>query len=130
METEGRMAEISREDLTELRESIQEQLRIGFEGTQQRQDDTNAWLKRVNGRTGKAEEAVAKLLERTDRLRFELDDHLHRHEHRREGETSPRAHERSDDGKPITRRDVAVGLGCAIVSIGSVLWVLQIAGRL
>lgn len=126
------MSDITRDDLTELRESIQEQLRIGFAGTLQRQDDTNAWLKRVNGRTGKAEEAISLLLERSNRQRADFDVHLQAHTHRRADDPPAVAtvHERSDEAKPITRRDVYVGVACGLASAGVVIWILEVIGKL
>lgn len=118
------MSDINRDDLRELRESIQEQLQIGFEGTQQRQDDTNAWLKRVNGRTGKAEEAIAKLLERTDRQRIDFDEHVKLHEHRRSTDpaATTRPHARGDDARQW-ERDVKIVLA-TLTAVGALLGVV------
>ncbi len=88
--------------------SLRHETKAGFSGV-------NARLDRVNGRLDKHD----------DRLGT-----LEGHQHRRHRDPAPTPHERSDDEKSITRRDVLVGVACSVVSIGVVLWMLEVMGKI
>jgi hypothetical protein len=94
-------------------EGVRREMTTGFDGINDRLDRVNGRLDKHGARLTVVERDGAYL-------------------HKRADDPAPvaRLHSRADDGKPITRRDVAVGLACSGVSIGALIWILQVIGKL
>ena len=97
-------------------ENLGRQITDGFRGVNDRLD-------RVNGRLDKNESAVHALTPRVTAVEIKAAN-LNR-EVFREDRTPSQLVSRQDDEKPITRRDLSVAIGVAVVVVGVMIWLFE-----
>lgn len=120
-------------------EGLRREINARFDAVDDRLAAIDEKQRIANGRVTTMERAMTLCNERIAQLQKADDDHdtrlvdLARRMHRRATDkptAPPRLHSRSDDGKPITRRDVYVGTACGLASAGLVIWILEVIGKL
>lgn len=113
------MPEITLEHIRDLIQGARDESRAYDEGIRTEIRGVNRRLDKVNGQLDTHAERLTKVENGT-------------FAHQRKSDPAPvkRLHSRSDDGKSVTNRDVKVGLGCAGLAVGAVIWILELMGRI
>ena len=98
-------------------ENLGRQITDGFRGVNDRLD-------RVNGRLDKNESAIHALTPRVTAVEIKATN-LNREVFREDRTPAQLQPRHDDDEKPITRRDLSVAIGVAVVVVGVMIWLFE-----